>query len=384
MSIQIGRLGQPYLKVEAGGYAVAPTFAATDAFRHLELDLTTNKLARTNAPDRVTTPDLRRRITNRTVGSWAIKKALMWPSGTPGTLPELTVAYENGLGAKHGPTPLSTTVSASPSPTTTVFSVAAVTGLAVNDPIQVQTPTGLEIVFVQAIATLALTVAPALSAAPATGATVKSGVGYSLATDLAKSFDIGHYITTSGTLFSREALGCVLDKLGFAFDANAEPVFTASGPCQDVNRPAQAQPGAFTTTGSAIPSGILGALKVNGVAYPMMKAAFNITNGMKLRNAEMGTNKAIGFYRAGRRVIEVQIDVYVEDPAPIYANAETATALSVSLQCGTVNGQIWGVYCPKVEFEMPTTPDGENELMWSFKGTALGTAGNDELFLGQV
>lgn len=383
MTIQIGRLEQLYAKVE-GSYATPPTFASTDAFRHLEAELGINIRNRSNAMDRLLTPDQRRRTTHKTTASWDLKKALMWPSGTIGTAPEggADVILTHGMGAKTTGA-ATTTVAASPSPTTTVFTVASATGIAVGTMIAVNvTGVGICVRMVTALATAAVTVNMALPSAPTTGDTVKTGVQYSPATNPASSFALGSYITTNGTLFSRQLNGCVVDKLSFMFDANDEPSFSASGPACDQTRPAQAQPGGFTTVGTVMPTGLAGSLRVSASAYPMLKAQVNLANNMKTRNAEYGLTKASGFYRVGRRAVDVSIDAYVEDPTVLYALGESTVTAPILIQTGTTEGQIIVVYMPAVEFEIPTTPDGENELIWSFKGVALGTAGNDEIYVG--
>lgn len=378
MDIQIGRLGQAWGKVQAN-YTTAPTLASTDAFRHLELDLGINIRNRTNAPDRLTTPDLRRRVSHKTTASWDLKSALMWPSGTLGTAPEHDIFLTNGLGSKAVGT-ASTTVAASPTPTTSTFTVASATGLAVGKLIAVNvTGIGIEVRMISALATAAVTLSQALSAAPTTGDTVKTSVQYTPASNLPASLCLAHYMTTNGTLLSRQINGCVVDKLGFMFDANDEPKFTAGGPARDQTRPAQTQPGAFTTVGTAMPTGMTGDLRISDASYPFLKGNVNVTNGMKLRNAEYGSSKATGYYRAGRRVVEVSFDSYVEDPSVVYALGESTATAPILFQTGNVEGQIVVIYMPKVEFEIPSTPDGENELVWSFKGVALGVSGNDEI-----
>lgn len=380
MTIQIGRLEQLYAKIEAT-YAAQPTFTATDAFRHLDAELGINIRNRTNAPDRLLTPDQRRRTTHKTTASWDLKNALMWPSGTLGTAPEHSLFLEHGLGTKTLGT-ATTTVSASPSPTTTGFTVASPTGIAVGTMIAVNLAgVGIEVRMVTGLSTAAVTVNQAFSAAPTSGDTVKTGVQYTPASNLASSFALGSYITTNGTLFSRQLNGCVVEKLGFQFDANSEPMFSASGPACDQTRPAQAQPGGFTTVGTGIPTGLTGALRVSAAAYPFLKAGINIQNSMKVRNAEYGLAKANGFYRSGRRSVDVSIDAYVEDPAVLYALGESSVTAPILIQTGNTSGQIIAVYMPAVEFEIPTTPSGDGELTWSFKGTALGTAGNDEIYV---
>ena len=53
-------------------------------------------------------------------------------------------------------------------------------------------------------------------------------------------------------------------------------------------------------------------------------------------------------------------------------------------QTGRTEGNIVGVYAPVVEWKVPGTDDPDEEVNWSFEGTALESADgqNDELSLG--
>jgi hypothetical protein len=388
----IGRLGQLYVKTEgAANYGVSPTLASTDAARHLEVDLTYDPLNLTDATDRWPTPGLRRRVVHKTTAGFDLKSMLMWPSGALGTRPESDVLLTNALGASQAITPLSTTVTAGTTPSTTQFTAAAVTGLVAGRSWVLINIASLGINcarLVTAIATNLLTVAPALPAAPATSDTVKSGVDYYLATNPASAFTLAHYLGqnagTSPQSFNREINGAIVEKASFMFDANGEPMMSLSGPGKTQTSPAQTQPGSFTTVGTAIPSGILGSLRVGAAAYPFLKASVQVQNGMTVRNTEYGKSSAESFYRNGRRSITVSADVYVEDRTIIYDNALTTTPVSLLLQIGTAAGQTWGLYLPQVEFDVPSTPDSEKELIWSLKGTALEVSGNDAFYLGQL
>src|SRR5580765_1909136 len=146
----LGRLGQLYAKEEgAGSYGVVPSLASTDAFRVLDVGLMFSPRKRTNAPDRLLTPDQQRRITHRAEASFAIKKALMWPSGTIGTPGELDIWLKNGLGAKHSAA-LTTTISSAS--TTTGATLASGAGLQKWDPLLINiTGLGRRVVFVTSV-----------------------------------------------------------------------------------------------------------------------------------------------------------------------------------------------------------------------------------------
>lgn len=382
----IGRLRQAYAAEEVT-YGTAVVLASANAFRQLDIDLMSNPKDRKPAPDKLLTPDLQRQITHREQASFDIKKALMWPSGVVNTAPELDVFLKHGFGTKKAGT-LSAVTTNETVASTTQFTLDTVTGLAVNDGVLINvTGVGPVVRFVTAIATRLVTVAPALPSAPTTGDTVKAGTTYKPATNPASSLVIADYLqlAVGPQAFSRELRGCTVDKIGIAFDANDEPTIQISGPAKtQLRSTAQAQPGAFTTVGSAMPSGILGGMRIGAAAYAFLKANVSLTNEMTVRNAEFGTASASAFYRRGRRSVEIGIDAYVEDPSVLYAPAEAASTVAVLIQCGTTEGQIWAFYSPAVEFGLPSTPDGENELVWSFKGLALGSgAGNNEIYLAQ-
>lgn len=134
MTIETGALEQGYAKVEtAYGVQPADTLAGSDGIRILNLSLTSKK-NRERSPQKRGTPDYaqslpRRQSQNFTTGD------MMWePSGTLGTISNLGKFIKAGMGSANAITGgLSTTVAASPSPTTTGCSLNAVTGLAVDD-----------------------------------------------------------------------------------------------------------------------------------------------------------------------------------------------------------------------------------------------------------
>src|SRR5438445_757293 len=96
---QVGRLGKCFAKVE-GSYGTAPTFAATDAFRHIEVN-TAASLNRSDSLEKRGTPGLRDRFSRHITGMLDIKNAYLQPSGTIGTAPEAKVLLKNAFGAEN-------------------------------------------------------------------------------------------------------------------------------------------------------------------------------------------------------------------------------------------------------------------------------------------
>lgn len=384
---QVGRLGKVYAKDSTGSpgaYATAPTFASSDAFRHIDISLGYDNKRRDSLEKRGT-PGLRDRFSSHIEAMFDLKKAYLSPSGTIQTAPEGRVFLKNAFGAESVGA-LSTTVASGAS--TTGATLTSVTGLAIRQAILIHC-TGSNPGYYPRIVTnivgSAVTWAPALASAPANGDSVKNGVTYTLANTLPADFDVAHYLPN----LSFEALGCVANKFGITFDGNSEVEFSCSGPAQVRQRPAQSIPGAFTTVGSPV-TGITGSFLFNGTLYEMDKMSVSIDNAMKVMNTWFGTDRAQGFYRDGRRKIEVSIDAMMSDDTSILAAGENAADNPILAYAGTTEGRIVGLYMPRTEFDSPATADGDGALKWSFKGVAKeGTAGlsandavgNDEVIL---
>ena len=385
MSIyQVGRLGKVYVKKEIT-YGVAPTFAATDALRHLAVK-TSASLNRSDSLERRGTPGLRDRFSRHIQAGFQLDGYLQ-PSGTIQTIPEAHALLESGFGVEVVGTGSSTVASG---PSTTGATVASATGFAAGQMISITelggaTP-GVYNRLLTQVSGSALTWAPALPTAVAVSDTIKSMVTYKFANELPYAFTLAHYLPN----LSVEVHGNVMQKFSFMFDANDELKFSASGPGKDRIRNAQTVPGSFTTVGTPV-TGILGAFLFNGVAYQIMKATFEVDNAEELQNDVYGTASALGFYRGGRRKVTFSIDARVTDDVTVITQAEAASDNTLLITCGNLEGKMATLYAPRAEFDVPDSPDGDGALTWSFKGvckeTLAGaggslTAGNDELFFG--
>ena len=381
MAIPIGRKGQLYLKKEAA-YGVEETLAATDALRHIDVGFAFDPFNRVTSTEKKQSPGPAIRFDRKKSAELSTLVALLRPSGTLNTLPEIDPLLEAGFGKLTNRTE-STTVLAAPAPTTTTATVASAGALAVGDAILINIVGQANTPFVRiltVVAGAALTWAPALPVPPATGDTVKGGVTYQLTTDLAISLTIAHYLTG----FQRELLGAGINQMAVSVDPNEEPRLTVSGPAKDqLTGTAQAQPGAFTTVGGNPPSGLVGELLIDDTAYLFKTLEVSLANGLAVRNSEYGVNGATELYRQGRREITVSLDAFAETEATLYDKAEAGTNVSILKQTGRVEGNIVAVYLPKVEFKVPEMDDGDEEVSWSFDAMALETADakNDELTL---
>lgn len=382
----VGRKGQVYLKKEAA-YGVEETLAATNALRHEENTFGFDPFNRVTSPEKKQSPGPANRFDRKKSAELASHVTFLRPGGALNTLPEMDPLLEAAFGSLTNRTE-STTVLASPAPTTTTATVAAAGALAKGDAILI-TVTGQTGPFVRiltAVAGDALTWAPALPAAPASGDAVKGGITYKLTTDLAISLTIAHYLANGR---HRELLGVGINQLTLAFDPNEEPRATASGPAKDQLSKAsvQAQPADFTAVGAASgpPSGIIGDLWLNDVLYKFITGEVSIANALTVRNQEYGVNAATEIYRQGRREISLSLESFLGDDA-LYDLAEAGTNANYLLQTGRTEGNIVAVYAPLVEWKIPDQDDPDEEPKWSFTGMALETADkqNDELTLAMM
>jgi Phage tail tube protein len=380
---QLGRVGQVYVAAEAA-YGTAPGFAATDAIRHLAVNLGYNPRNRVDAPTRHTHPDLVYRRTRRATGTWSLRGEF-FPSGTINTVPDHDEILEHGLGAKTNIT-LATTVASGP--TTTGATVVSAAGLAVGQPVLLSIASGPSagkyVRWLTSVAGAVLTWAPALPAAQIVGDAVKGALGYKLGVDVAgvppnKALNIGHYLTS----LSYQGYGAPVEQFKIQFDANNEVMWEASGPMQRRARPAAtALPGSFTTVGTTPPSGLTGGMVIGGTAEDYIKAEFTLTNGFDLDNFAGGTSQARAFFRRGKRRVEVNLGTMVSDDTTLITAAENTTDQTVLVQSGDTEGSIIAVYCPLVEFEVPENPDDDETQDWSYSGVAKATvAGNDSFYV---
>lgn len=379
-TVQIARVGQAYAKKETT-YGTVPSLAASNAFRHKALTFpgsdVKNKRAiveKQQSPFTLTTQMTDGRIT----GGFNLN-AILRPSGTINTKPEIDPFLECAFGSVGNVT-LSTTVASSG--VVGGATLTSTTGLVVGGPLLITCPDGKK--RARIIATLpganAVTWVPNLPAgqAPSNGAAVKSGLRYGFSAQNLLSLSIAHYLkNTDGSAgLSRCLSGAVVDKLSLNFDANDDPMITASGPGKWLDTAtAPAQPGSFTTVGSQPPSGIVGDLVLANTAAKFLKLNIELTNGIKLRNESYGYSSAEESYRSGRAEITVGLDMRAESESTLYDLAEAGTNAGVFVQTGYTEGNIIAVYMPNVLFTVPDTDDPDDgEVNFPFKGKAQETS----------
>lgn len=397
----IGRTGQVYAAAETS-YATAPTFSATNAFRHLNVNLHFDPFSPAKSPERHLHPSQLVLLQRRQAATFDIK-AQLYPSGTLNTLPEADVFLANGIGGAASNVTLATTFSGSP--TTTTGTVASATGLAVGQFVRIQIASGGNAgVYLRQLTVVAganLTWAPALPGAPSAGDALAGMVTYTPATAKQKTIDIAHYPQSPSAWKNRELLGCVPNKLSFMCDSNTEVQLQVQGPAQGYagTQPtwsAQSQPGSYTTVGAegSIQSGLSMTVTVGGVTYQVTKWQADVDNGYDVQNNASGTYKPVDFFRKNKRAVTMKISSMVSDDLTLFNNSlapqSTTTSLLVQIGGGLgssvalAGGKMWAFYAPYVYIDtIPDTPDADADNQWAYAITCLGNAGNDEFVIGQ-
>lgn len=389
-TVQIGRIGQAYVKEEAT-YGTVPALTAAEAFRHKALTFpgSDDKNKRTIMEKKQSPFTMQaQRTDGRTTAGFNLS-AILRPSGTINTLPEVSPFLKAAMGSVVN-TALATTVVAATGAVggCTLTSGA---GATVGAPVLITCPDGKKRArFLTAIntGTGVCTWAPNLPAGqqPANGAAVKLGALYKLTSGLALSLSIAHYLknTDASAGLSRVLSGGVVDKLSINFDANDDPMITVTGPGKLLDATnAPAQPGGFTMVGSQPPSGITGEFLFGNTAAKILKLGVDISTGIKLRSESYGYSSAEEAYRAGRAEISCGLDLRAESQT-LYDLAVAGTVSPIFLQTGFTEGNILAVRMPGVEFQVPDTDDPDDEVNFPYKGMALETsdAALDALLIG--
>lgn len=394
----LGRTSRYFVAAGGNGlstYGTAGVFSATSAMRIAKAMLSFDPHKYTPSPQRFTHPSQVSELLRRYEAKFQVD-ALWYPSGTLNTVPESDTWLQNVLGGGAA-TNITLATTFSGSPTTTTGTVASATGLTANQFVQIHVASNSTTYtrFLTNVAGATLTWSPALPVAPVASDTLAGGVTYSLATALPHDLDMASYPhAPASSTPARELLGCVPDKLLIGLDSNSEPTIQLSGPAQmyagsSPNWTPQSEPGTWTTVGAeaSIPSGLTSTFTYNGTVYQITKLEFTIENNMAQQNNASGTQFATAMYRNKKRVVTLKATAMVSDDKTLWTPSLTAsqTAVPVLLQIGNVSGYIWGIYLPLALITTPATiPDTDESQSWDFMLTALGNAGNDEIYLGQV
>ena len=115
--------------------------------------------------------------------------------------------------------------------------------------------------------------------------------------------------------------------------------------------------------------------------YTITAAEVLLENDIETRNLEFGSDGPLCI-SAGMRTVTVDFDLFERDDAAtkaLYQAARQFSPISVMLQLGQQEGQLFGACLKSVVPEVPEFDDGENRLQWKFSGSQAQGIGNDEI-----
>jgi hypothetical protein len=335
---------------EEASYGVSPgALAGTDAFMSRTASMLTKIIERRDRDmdgdglTSVVTTQL-----GRESGSFDTGECDVVPSGnasTP-TAPDMGSFFKAHMGQQLTGVAHTTLAAGS---TTTVLEFTpgggAASGVAVGQmiAIDVSAAFGYEVREVTVVSTDTVTVDRALSAAPAAGRTVKTGVTYRVDGDTMLSLYLWEYLG-QGNNFRHVGPGAhpTEMKLGCDF-TQAAPVVTCqfSGPCQKVDPGATSYPTPSTAGLPLIPTETK--VWVGTTKLCVTKAEVNSNNGVELRNDQSCFLYPTGLKRTGnngRWNVTLDLSLILETGTieGYYDGADALTAYDVLVQMGITPG----------------------------------------------
>ena len=228
---------------------------------------------------------------------------------------------------------------------------------------------------------------------PVAGSILAQAITYSLA-DALPSVTIYDYWDPITTV-SRLLVGAAVDSLSVMVNGDFHE-FSFSGPAADLldsssfisgqagltNYPGEPILSAFDY--SIVP-GHLGEVWLGGPAnqfFTMTTANVDVKNNVQTRNEEFGSSypRAIS---PGPRQVASKFSVFAQDDAQtiaLYSAAKLREQIPAMLQLGQQQGQLMGIFMPKVVPEIPLFDDAEPRLKWSFNNNLAQGVTNDEIF----
>lgn len=117
--------------------------------------------------------------------------------------------------------------------------------------------------------------------------------------------------------------------------------------------------------------------------FTVTKAELTFQNELVLRNNEFGSMLPRGIM-PGIRNVSLDLALFEQDDADtkaLYQAARHRSPISMMLQLGQQQGQLFGVYMKGVVPEVPEFDDGEKRLQWHFLNCRAQGVLNDEIYI---
>jgi len=117
--------------------------------------------------------------------------------------------------------------------------------------------------------------------------------------------------------------------------------------------------------------------------FTLTKAEISFQNNLDLRSKEFGTDLPLGI-SPGQRNVSVDFSLYeLDDSATraLYQAAKQKSPISVMIQLGQQQGQLFGIFMKNVIPEVPEFDDADKRLQWQFQNCRAQGSVDDEVFV---
>jgi hypothetical protein len=116
--------------------------------------------------------------------------------------------------------------------------------------------------------------------------------------------------------------------------------------------------------------------------FTLTKAEVTFQNNLDVRAREFGSDLPMAI-SPGQRAVTVDFSLYQTDDAAtsaLYQAARQKSPISIMIQLGQQQGQLFGVYMKSVVPEVPEFDDSDKRQQWQFQTCRAQGSANDEIF----
>jgi hypothetical protein len=117
--------------------------------------------------------------------------------------------------------------------------------------------------------------------------------------------------------------------------------------------------------------------------FTLTNAEVTFSNNLELRAREFGAILPTTI-SPGQRTVSINFSIYQMDDAEtaaLYQAARQRSPISVMMQLGQQQGQLFGIYMNSVVAEVPAFDDSQRRQQWQFQNCRAQGSVNDEIFV---
>jgi hypothetical protein len=198
------------------------------------------------------------------------------------------------------------------------------------------------------------------------------------------------------TAVQRVLAGMAVDTLSIKLNGDFHE-FDFSGHAQDLVDTASFQSGQFglssypaepsvTPINYSIIPGNLGQVWLGSSPsrfYTLTNADVTFSNNLDMRGQEYGTTLPSAI-APGQRTVSINFSIFQMDDsatAGLYQAARQRSPISVMMQLGQQQGELFGIYMNSVVPELPPFDDSQTRLQWQFQNCRAQGSVNDEIYI---